>query len=201
MGFLDLPAELRNDIYDQVLKSSSIIEVRHRHLYEVHFGYYRALTQVSKRVRSDCLPIYYAGNTFMLRSMSDCLAWLNIIGKDCRYLRELRLADDVLEGCAWSAERKSTSHHRVKVSIRLSTSAGSEAAHSELITEDLVDDEMRTKAEDRLKAIEDATKDFGNLDLKVSGTIHHCKHCASSVCRWCRFSTCCKKLEQDSDSD
>ena len=200
MGFLDLPVELRNKVYDQVLINNGTIEIRHRHLFEVNFGYIRALTQVTRRIRSDCLTIYYANNTFLFRSIADCAAWLKVLGPDCCHLRQLCFAEGALEGAAWSSSRQTTSHHRVKVSSRLFVRDGTKPTLSEIMSDGEIDEDSKTTVENRLKMIEEATRDFGNLDAQISGQVHHCKHCASGACRWRRHSACCDKI-QHSDSE
>jgi hypothetical protein len=200
MGFLDLPAELRNAIYEQLLINNGTIEIRHRHLFEVNHGYRRALTQVAKSFRSDCLTIYYANNTFLFRSIEDCVAWLKILGPDCCHLRKLCFSEGALEGAAWSLSRPNTAHHKVEVSARLFVQDGTRPTFSGLASDGEIDENMKTNVENRLKAIEEATKNFGKLDAEVSGHVHHCKHCASGACRACRRSTCCYKV-QHSDSE
>ena len=200
MGFLDLPAELRNAIYEQVLINNGTIEIRHRHLFELNYGYMRALTQVAKAVRSDSLTIYYANNTFLFRSIEDCVAWFKVLGPDCCHVRQLCFAEGALEGAAWSLSRPSTAHHQVKVSARLFVQDGSKPTFSGLMPEDEIDEDMKTNVENRLKAIEEASKKFGKVDAQISGPVHHCKHCASGVCRLCRRSACCYKT-QPSDSE
>ena len=56
MGFLNLPAELRNVIYELVLVQDGTIEIRHRHVFEIKYAYW-AITQVNKRIRAECLSI------------------------------------------------------------------------------------------------------------------------------------------------
>jgi hypothetical protein len=198
MGFLDLPAELRNVIYEQVLEHKSPIEIRHRHVYEIHFAYCRAMTQVNRRIRAECLSIYYMSNTFLLLSLDNCIAWLKVIGDDCRHLQHLRLGEGVLEGVGWATKRNDQ-HHRVKVSCRLSTPGGPNPELSALVTDGVVEDEMKAKAEARLKAIKHVIKGRGPLDIEISSSVYHCKHCAYGVCAWCRHSRCCHRDWNNSD--
>ena len=198
MRFLDLPAEIRNAIYDLVLKGSDTLEIRHRHVFEINHDSARALTQVSKQIRVECLPIYYTSNNFLLLSMDDCIAWLKVVGHDCRHLRTLVLGDGVLEGASW-ASPKMYRFNRVKVSCRLSTMSRLGSGISALTTEDDVGDGTKAQAESRLKVIEDGTKDLGPIDITVSGTLYHCNHCRAGVCVWCRYHRCCMKDFDESD--
>ena len=198
MRFLELPAELRNTIYDLVLTNGDTLEIRHRHVFEINHGSVRALTQVSKQVRAECLPLYYTSNSFLLLSMDDCVAWLNIVGRDCRHLRALLLGDGVLEGASWASPR-TYSLNRVRVSWRLSNMDGLSYEIQNLTAEEVVEDGAKAKAEARLKVIGDTTKDFGPLGLTVTGTMYHCSHCHGGVCVWCRYHPCCMKDSEDSD--
>jgi len=76
-SLLDLPAELRNAIYTEVLVYHKPIEFRRERPYQpeirtqdwdasiaLHGPEHHALTQVSRQLRSETLPILYGANTF-----------------------------------------------------------------------------------------------------------------------------------------
>jgi hypothetical protein len=156
------------------------------------------MTQVSRRIRAETLSIYYKSNVFMLLSMDNCIAWLKVVGDECRHLQHLRLAEGVLDGACWATTRNDQ-HHRVRVSCRLSTLDGLDPDLSALIAEGVVADEMKVKAENRMRAIKDATKGRGPLDIEISSSVYHCTHCAYGACMRCRHGQCCNKDWDDSD--
>jgi hypothetical protein len=74
--FLDLPAEIRNQIYELVVISKGII------------GYARPpnIAQVSQQVRRESLPIFYSNNIFNVQSASSLNAWIPSISEPNRHL-------------------------------------------------------------------------------------------------------------------
>ena len=79
MAFCSLPNELRNKIYSYCLiqgTSSSPLIVRRQ------LGTSRALLQVSRAIREECLPMYWSQNHFRSASLStrDVAQWIRAIG-------------------------------------------------------------------------------------------------------------------------
>lgn len=87
--FMDLPAELRNSIYELALVDRtneapiSIIK-RHGRSQDGSHGP-RALLEVSQQVRKETLPIYYGGNSFSIHTTEEdweLYVWLHAVGPD-----------------------------------------------------------------------------------------------------------------------
>lgn len=64
----------------------------------------RALTQVSQKLRTECLPIFYSSNVFNIVCAVDLLRWLRIVGINCQHLRTLKLEDGVVESEALNTQ-------------------------------------------------------------------------------------------------
>ncbi|KAH9828134.1 hypothetical protein Tdes44962_MAKER09462 [Teratosphaeria destructans] len=82
---MTLPAELRNNIYEFVLRTIRVLHVRDQQFREP------ALLRVSKEIRSEALPLYYGTNRFSIylnlgeeRNLGRLVDWLQSIVRDCR---------------------------------------------------------------------------------------------------------------------
>ena len=77
IGFLDLPAELRNCVYTYALKSAGRIKIwefSHRIRYEgigANYSVEPALLRTSRQLRRESLPIFYGSNVFLLSNSLD----------------------------------------------------------------------------------------------------------------------------------
>lgn len=104
-SLLDLPAELQNAIYHEVLVCSNPIRLEPRHsfghdqftesLKESTYTYlceskHRALTQTSRQLRAETLPIFYGANRFCF----------HIDYVDCKWDKEPDIVQD-REGVRW----------------------------------------------------------------------------------------------------
>lgn len=92
--FLDLPAELRNQVYKLTLISSGKITSNPM------TGHYRrgepnrftpGLLAVSRQVHLECAPVFYGGNTWYVPE-EDRPTWPMRIGRNIVHLRELNLS-------------------------------------------------------------------------------------------------------------
>lgn len=86
-GFLSLPAELRNRIYDNVLP----------HATDIYPQPEPALLQATRLIRSETLPMYYGANVFCLcmhsrHARDECLRWWDRLGAKAALVRRLRIA-------------------------------------------------------------------------------------------------------------
>ena len=191
--FFDLPAELRNAIYYLALTHDATIEIRHRHMIELCPGKVRAMAQVSQQCRSECFPVYYSANIFLLSSMEDCLTWLKVVGPACADIQHLKLRSGVLEGIPWANKSTRRYHRRHSISIRLSVSGTSDRGVTELTTGGEIHDDVKEVAMDVAKDVRDMVRQFGVYDLTVSCRVYHCAHCALGGCRVCFRAQCCRK--------
>ena len=90
--FLDLPAELRNRIYNLVFTGCDRVTITPA---TKHTTGYPAITKISRQIRSEVLPIFYCSTTFELlfRSTSSVIAivaqnWARNVIRD--WLKQLR---------------------------------------------------------------------------------------------------------------
>src|SRR5271168_2951385 len=87
-GLLDLPTEVRLNIYSYFLPSSAIIPFRGAGLSKTRKGPLKialkavsALLQVHSTCYKDIIVPLYALNTFMLLSATDAAHWIKMIGR------------------------------------------------------------------------------------------------------------------------
>ena len=94
--FLELPAEIRELIYGWALKSDKptvtfLLDYHQRDVYTE--GVQPALTRVSKQVRKESLPVFYASNDFVLHTgdpkASQTRKWLRCIETRLPLLRHM----------------------------------------------------------------------------------------------------------------
>jgi len=91
--FLNLPAEIRGHIFEFVLSSTEIVTFRLDSFQRQSYceAVQPALTRVSRQVRSESLPIYYACNDFVLHTegpkADDAHRWLQC---NARHLPDMR---------------------------------------------------------------------------------------------------------------
>ncbi|KAK5128845.1 hypothetical protein LTR85_000178 [Meristemomyces frigidus] len=93
---LDLPPEIRNNIYEYVLIFREPLQIRHRHLYDINMNN-RALLQTCQQIRAEALGIYLSNNTFVLSTTRDLGNWLDSLGSTVKQLNELTVEPGVLE--------------------------------------------------------------------------------------------------------
>ncbi|TKA69474.1 hypothetical protein B0A49_05212 [Cryomyces minteri] len=88
--FLELPAELRNNIYSLALVQPSRINV-----YDGSSSKQPPLTRVCKQIRGECLPLFYGANEFYAEVFAPRFKlpfWFRVIGNaNCLLLRSLRV--------------------------------------------------------------------------------------------------------------
>ena len=87
-GLLDLPTEVRLNIYSCLLPTSAIIPFRAAGLFKMRGGPLKialkavsALLQVHSTCYKDIIVPLYALNTFMLLSATDAAHWIKMIGR------------------------------------------------------------------------------------------------------------------------
>ena len=95
MPFCSLPSEVRNIIY-----SSCLVRGTRKHplIVRRRMGYSRALLQVSRAIRSECLPMYWSQNNFHSASLStrEVASWIHSIGIEAaRWLGQFYFLTDI----------------------------------------------------------------------------------------------------------
>ena len=104
--FLDLPSELRNEIYSCALPMSLTISVRNVQPYVLE----PALCAVSHQVRSESLTMFYGDNIFEVKGSSPAVKFLRSMSdQQLRSLRTLHISCDVLRPIGEAQER--IKHH------------------------------------------------------------------------------------------
>lgn len=107
MGFLKLPAELRNNVYHLVLVHKEVIDVEPRSLL-----YKAALTQTCSEICNETLAIFLASNTFTITPTSNNVCattkWIRSLGAHAslvmRLLVERHIILDRHCGCSYGPQ-------------------------------------------------------------------------------------------------
>ena len=89
---LGLPPELRNRVYESLFASGSMVDICDKRMQQWQ-GSNRALTQVNRKLRKECLPLYYSSHIFRFKSYTHLNAWFHDLGDYCCFLRRLVLHD------------------------------------------------------------------------------------------------------------
>ena len=90
-NFLDLPKELRNDIYFRVIRQGCVFVIYH---YDPVPLREPAIAAVCRQVRTESLSIFYGNNTFTSTVASISLEFLERLGRESvGMLRNLRAFD------------------------------------------------------------------------------------------------------------
>ena len=96
VGFLDLPPEIRNIIYQLVFKYDEPIEVSLMHscIDYPSFGTAKTATQllrVCRQVNGEAIPVFYGSNIFDVWNDATFHDFVNWIGSSAKHLRHLKL--------------------------------------------------------------------------------------------------------------
>ena len=120
--FLDLPAELRNRIYNLVLADSDRVTIT---LKTKHTTGYPAITKISRQIRSEVLPIFYCATTFELlfHSTSPGIAgvaqqWARNVVRDwLKQLRNLSVSIRINKVGITSGEHAYIKHQEIRFTL------------------------------------------------------------------------------------
>lgn len=125
-SFLDLPAEIRNVIYEMDLVKPKVIVLSDnvpslRSSAEQYF-HEPALLAVSSKIRHEALPVFYSNNTFQAPfSSAACVFFRQLRTERCKMLREVRAFNFlVLRGTphqAWLRTVWDSVHRMIKESV------------------------------------------------------------------------------------
>lgn len=190
MNLLELPAEIRNRIFELVLTSGKPLLVRRKDGPGFRHPN-RALLQVCRLTRTDGLGLYYSNNQFIISSNHDLGDWLDVVGHSYVHLQDLTLADGSLDSCDRVCD-SDTWRKATRAEVKLVLVEGTVVVHA---VDGLVTDDFLSAAVARLGP---TAKFLQRLDrahrLMICGSIAHCFHCAHGHCSECRTrNDCCNK--------
>ena len=90
--FLDLPAEMRNEIYGYAIPCQQLIAVNHTQPYLLEPN----LLAVNRQVRSETLPFFYGENDFQIQGSSPAVKFLRSLStQKTRSLRSLQIKCEI----------------------------------------------------------------------------------------------------------